>query len=269
MGQMHLEPGLNYLSWSRLSLYNGCGEKYRLRYLEQVPGEPSGAALAGKAMHAAILDAEAAESWTDPEDEFTMQLSFLEHFTQAVDEAGGPEACRWGGRKDRDGVPSEGYLWWTHHAGPLFCRRFAHIRRTDEEQDIHLVENGCEFEVTVEVAGRLVVGYIDALMVDGDGTTIIRDWKTGKSIDAYQLGVYSWLLANSTRGITADIGEIGYLRNGSLKLFNVQAWRELVPRMLDELVRGVEADLFPLRPSPFCVACDVRHSCEYGRTLDG
>lgn len=270
-GQLSIEPGLGYLSWSRLNKYNNCGEQFRLIYVEGITDqEPSGAALAGRAMHAAIRDAEANESWADPDDTFTMPFAFSEYFAQYVEEAGGPDACRWSGRKDRDGRPNEDYQWWVQYAGPLFCNRFAAVRLEDEKQGCRLVD--AEFEVSVDVAGRNVVGYIDSLMVNADGEAVIRDWKSGKMLDPYQLGVYSWMLENSERHITADIGHIGYLRGNTLgdqlKVYDIRAWRELVPRLLNDLVRGVEGGIFPLRPSPFCVACSVRVHCEYGRTLD-
>ena len=271
-GQMALEPGLGYLSWSRLSKYNNCGEQYRLTYVQGVPSEPSGAAIAGRAMHDAIRDAEASESWADPEDMFTMQFAFNEYFTQYIDEAGGPDACRWGGTKDKvTGKGNEDYNWWIRYAGPLFCTRYGSVRLDDEEKGCRLVD--AEFEVGVTVEGRHVVGYIDSLMVNADGEAVVRDWKTGRQVDPYQLGVYSWMLEHSERNITADIGHIGYLRGNDLskqlKIYDIRAWRELVPRMLADLVKGVETDLFPLRPSPFCVACGVRAHCDYGRTLDG
>ena len=268
-GQLSIEPGLGYLSWSRLARYNSCGESYRLTYVEEIAGEPSGAALAGKAMHAAIRDAEANESWADPDDAFTMPFAFTEYFTSYVEQAGGPDACRWGGRKDRDGNPSEDYQWWIRYQGPRMCNVYAAVRLDDEEKGCSLVD--AEFEVGVSIEGRHVVGYIDALMVNKDGQAVIRDWKTGRQLDPYQLGVYSWMLEHSERAITADIGHIGYLRGKTLpeqlKVYDLQAWRELVPRMMMDLIKGVETGLFPLRPSPFCVACGVREHCEYGRTL--
>lgn len=269
-GQLRL-GATPYLSWSRLSTYNGCGERFRLSYIKDLPGEPSGAAIAGKAMHEAIRDAEASRSWDDPDD-VSMRLAFLEYFTEAVEQAGGPDACRWGGRKDRDGRPNEDYLWWIHHASDLFCRRYAHVRRNDEDWGIQPIDGGIEIEIGVTYKGHHIVGYLDAVMVDSDGEAFIRDWKTGRQVDPFQLGIYCWMLANSTRAITTATAQVGYLRGqdtqSMIRTYNVEPWAALAPRMFDDLLGGVEAGLFPLRPGPMCAACSVRRFCAYGATLE-
>lgn len=270
-GQLNLEPGLGYLSWSRLRTYSNCGESYRLHYVQDLPSEPSGPAIAGKAMHEAIAAAEAAESWRD-EDDITMVQTFLGNLTTAIEEIGGPEICRWGGRKDRDGNPSEDYLWWVQYAGDLFCRRYSAIRRRDEELGVHLFGDGVELELAIDISGRHFVSYIDQLLVDGNGQPIVRDWKTGTMVDPIQLGVYSYVLEHSTLGLHVDQGQIGYLRGNDhtkwIREYDLAPLRAVVPRLLDDLIRGVEAKVYPLRPSPFCVACGVRAACAYGATID-
>lgn len=271
VGQLNLEPGLGYLSWSRLRTYSNCGESYRLSYVDEIPSSPHGAAIAGKAMHQAIAEAEVTESWADPSD-VSMQLSFLEHFTQDVEEAGGPEACRWGGRKDREGRPAEDYLWWINFASSLFCRRYAEVRRLDEAAGWSVLEGGIEMEVGITYQGRHIVGYVDAVMVSPDGEPVVRDWKTGRMLEPYQLGVYAWLLGASGRKLTIETGQLGVLRatgGDCLKVYDVAPWAAIVPRMLDDLIRGVDAQVFPLRPSPFCMSCGVREHCSYGVTLEG
>jgi hypothetical protein len=271
-GQLNLEPGLGYLSWSRLNKYANCGESYRLAYINEMPSEPSGAAIAGKSVHQAIADAEASEAWRDESAINWMQLTFNEHFNEGVADAGGPDACRWGGRKDRDGRPQEDYLWWQNYAGDLFMRRYAAIRRRDDEMGYTLLPNGVELEVGIDLSGRHFVSYMDMLLVDADGQAIVRDWKTGTMVDPVQLGVYSYVLEHSELGLTIDQGQIGYLRGNEsgkwIREYHLGPLRALVPRLLDDLIRGVEAKIFPLRPSPFCAACGVRAACEYGATLE-
>jgi hypothetical protein len=270
-GQLALQPGLGYLSWSRLRKYNDCGERYRLSYVEDIPGLPSGAAIAGKAIHLAIHDAEASEAWQDPDD-FSMQYAFVETFTEQVEQAGGPDACRWGGRKDKDGRPNEDYQWWIQYAGPLFMSRYAEIRRRDDEAGMVLYPNGVEVEIAVDIEGRHVVAYIDQILVNSDGEPLVRDWKSGKQLEPLQLAVYSWMLERSELKLGVDLGELVSLRGNTfqqqVKLYDLRQLRDLIPRMMNDLIRGVESELFPLRPSNFCVACDVRQACEYGKTLD-
>jgi hypothetical protein len=271
-GQLNLEPGLGYLSWSRLSKYSNCGEQYRLQYVHEMPSEPSGPALAGKAIHQTINEVEASEIWASEDYSGAMFTMFANHFSAAVDEVGGPEMCRWGGRKDRDGRPAEDYNWWISYAGDLFMRRYAAIRRHDDQLGYKLLPNGVELEIAIDLNGRHFVSYIDMLLVDTDGQAIIRDWKTGTMVDPVQLGVYSYVLEHSELGLTIDQGQIGYLRGNDfskyIREYDLAPLRALVPRLLDDLIRGVEAKIFPLRPSPFCAACGVRQACEYGATLE-
>lgn len=222
-------------------------------------------------MHQAIRDAEASVSWDD-ENDVSMRLAFLEYFTEEVESAGGPEACRWGGRKDRDGRPNENYLWWINYASDLFCRRYSTIRRLDDARGIKVIEGGVELEIGITYRGHHIVGYLDAIMVDSDGEAFIRDWKTGRQVDPFQLGVYCWMLANSTRAISTTTAQIGYLRaqdtESMIRTYSVEPWAAIAPRMFDDLLGGLEAGLFPLRPGPMCSACSVRRYCAYGSTLE-
>lgn len=270
-GQLNLEPGLGYLSWSRLNKYSNCGESYRLAYINELPSEPSGPAIAGKAIHQTIAVSEASEAWAIPEIAW-MNQTFAEYFTLAVVAAGGPDACRWGGRKDRDGRPAEDYNWWLSYASDLFLRRYSAVRERDQRNGLTLLPNGVELEVAIDLNGRHFVSYMDMLLVDADGQAIVRDWKTGTMVDPVQLGVYSYVLEHSELGLTIDQGEIGYLRGNDhdkwIRSYDLAPLRALVPRLLDDLIRGVEAKIYPLRPSPFCAACGVRAACAYGSTLE-
>ena len=51
------------LSWSQLSTWADCGEKWRLSKLERVPEIPQGALIAGREIHAAIAQAEPESMW--------------------------------------------------------------------------------------------------------------------------------------------------------------------------------------------------------------
>lgn len=105
-----------HLSWSQLQTLSDCGERFRLRYVEQVPEAPQGALIAGRAIHAAIEWAETRETDKFPDyapiDDLiheppTLQAAFLRLlrenflrlFDESVEEAGGTDAIRWAGRK--------------------------------------------------------------------------------------------------------------------------------------------------------------------------
>lgn len=97
-----------HVSWSALQTLADCGVKYELTYVKQVPRAPQGPLIAGRAIHAAI---EWAETWEEtvphsapglePIWNFPGQIGsqFVDIFTDDVEDEGGADAIRWGGKK--------------------------------------------------------------------------------------------------------------------------------------------------------------------------
>jgi len=196
---------------------------------------------------------------------------FLERFDRMVEEAGGPEKCYWGGRKTKSYPDGEDYPWWRDY-GRVFLTRYVAVRRADAEQGMQVLPHTLEMEVSAYVGDHLIKGYIDAMgMVTADGEMVVRDWKTGSFLSPHQLAVYAWILAQREPPMTVDRGQFIYLRGASLdkqvREYDLREWREIVPRMFTDLVRGIEAGIFPVQPSNMCVSCPVRAYCPYGRTL--
>lgn len=281
-----------YFSWSQLQAYGDCPEKYRLRYVQGVPSQPSGALIAGKVGHKVIEGSEVAGNFFHPQAAEGLGTLFQEWFKLEVEEAGGADKIRWTGQarilrdeggkpiKGDDGKPikvKENDLWW-HHEGPRMLKRYVGIRRRLAEQGFQtrMASNGrvdgIELEVAAELGGWLVKGYIDAvLVVDGDGEGAILDWKFGKSADPYQLAVYSVLLEHS-RGITIRKGLIGHLRatdtDKMLSSYDLEQWIGMVEEDFVALAGGIASGVFPRKRSSFCVSCPVREHCEWGKTLN-
>lgn len=101
-----------HLSWSQLQTLSDCGERFRLRYVEQVPEAPQGALIAGRAIHAAIEWAETTNEIGRPLDLLFadrpgaspfpfggLGVKFGALFDEAVRDEGGPDVVRWGGKK--------------------------------------------------------------------------------------------------------------------------------------------------------------------------
>jgi len=282
----------SYLSYSQLSTYGDCPTKYRLRYVERVPAEASGAFIAGKVGHAIIERSEEAEVWRQDDAVQVLAAWFRADLATAVADAGGPDAVRWSGRaqilRDDEGKEVRGPdnrpiklketdVWW-HHQGPAMLRRYVTIRRQlDAEQfRVRFTQtgrvDGIELKVTTRIAGRLIAAYIDAvLLADEDGQSAILDWKFGNYADPYQLAVYAEVL-HRARGLDIDRGFIAYLRQKErdrwLVEFDLQRWRGQVEGDFAELAAGIEAGVFPKKRSSFCVSCSVRAHCSWGRTLE-
>jgi hypothetical protein len=281
------------LSFSKLSGYSDCGEKYRLRFIEQVPTIRSGAAIAGQAVHE-VIDAMVREGWfIDPAAvEADGTLLFIEIFNAKLDEAGGTENVRWGGRKrqmrdennrvvkDAHGKPvmvGEDYQWMCHNA-PTWIKRAGAILRDDVmERGAEIADVMTEIRVSCwldEPGGVLVTGAIDHLMLlrNERDEYRIRDFKTGAfSPDRMQLAAYSWMLMRGLN-LEATYGEFAKLRGRTkddwLVSYDLRPLLPVIERMYHDAVVGIEAGHFQLKPSAFCASCDVRPACPYGSQLE-
>lgn len=268
------QAGMEYLSFSRLSTYDTCGERFRLRYVDRVPSIPSGAAIGGSAVHQVIETAEL-EGWWEKDFEDAVMLltnAFRAVFKERVEaETQHGEEIRWGGRKTKQYPMGEDFQWWDRYAGNLFLRRYLSVRKRDAEEGWRILDGGVEMEIGAYLDDRYIKGFIDALgYVTGDGEVVIRDWKTGTWLQPFQLAVYAWMVQQS-RGLTVTRGQIGYLRGSSsetwIKEYDLSEWIDIVPRKFTDLVRGIEAQIFPIQPSNLCGSCAVRPYCAYGKTL--
>ncbi len=265
-----------HLSFSQLSVYQQCGTKYALSYVERAPREPQGAFLGGRSLHEAIQRAEQEEWWLD-DDAFLASdgaaiAEFHRLFDLAVMESGpalsdlpwrerkaaldrleGDEraeaiasalpAIRWGGRGG-----GENYAWW-HAQGEFMLRRYRDTRQAMEEGGWAPVEGGVEMKVLAELPGVSVpvVGYLDKFLMreldreTGEvGDPAILDYKTGKigNADPMQFATYSRLLRLS-RGIETTVGIAIFLRAADAER-RVQRvdFADLLPHV-DELYAGL------------------------------
>jgi PD-(D/E)XK nuclease superfamily len=293
--------GTKRLSWSRLSSYSRCGESFRLSYVEQIPRAPSGAAMAGTAVHRVGEQLAKTGLFQDPfYVEGVAATAAVQLFTELVEEAGGPDVCMWGGRKrnlkdertGKDVLDDEGNkvkvgedFRWMVQTIPTWVKRLGTILRRDIEHGLYIVEANVERQVTVWLIppesdermpdGVQVTGFIDTMLLANDyGMPIVRDVKTGTLLDEMQLAVYAWLLEqlDEPAKVNTTIGQFAYLRgadSGSwIKEHDLTLLKPIVPQLFDGLLKGIAAEVFTLSPSSFCGSCWVRHGCVYGKTLD-
>lgn len=259
------------LSFSRLSTYHRCGEQFRLLYVEKAtPRIPQGALLGGSTVHDLIAYAEKERLWGLDQEELVGEL-WGSWWRSKVKEAGGPREIRWGGRKTKAFPSGEDHLWWLSQ-GRVMLKRWASQRRLDEDLGFSLAFDNVELQVLAEIHGHQIRGFIDCLvLVTPDGERIVRDWKTGQvgGADPLQLATYAWILRQGP-GIGVDRGEFVYLRGkdeGRRRPYDLRALLPLIERQFGDLLRGVEEEIFPVRPSTMCPSCSVRKACPYGATL--
>lgn len=258
------------LSWSRVSTYLQCGEKYRLSYIADAERRPQGPFIGGIAVHEAI---EAAERGGHCEDREWVSNRFQTEFTATMRRiAPDPSLIRWGGRKTKDHPNGEDEAWW-RAVGPMMMRRYVLTREEDRESGISLVPSTIEARLRTETpAGRAWQGVFDAFaFADSDGAMVIRDWKTGVyTPDAMQLASYA-LLAKKVWGWTVERGEYIMLRRQDAAKRRIQLdlrpYIDLIFPLFEQVERGISAGAFPITPSNMCVSCSVVSSCSYGQAL--
>lgn len=269
-------------SYSSVTTYTDCGEKYRLMRVEKVDSEPQGTWMAGLAVHDTIEKAETeglVRTFVDGGafDESNIPALLIGHFEerlyQRVEEAGGPDAVRWGGRKSKANPDGENYIWWLRFGGPTQVRRFLHTRLLDDEQGIRIVPDAVEAMISAVLpSGNIIRGRVDAvLLADKDGQASIRDYKSGVwKQGPMQLTTYAYLIEQAL-GIKVERGEYCYLRTNDpiarLVKFNLARFLPVVEEQFGRAEKGMEAEIYMLNPSSFCASCSVRHHCAYGRLL--
>ena len=262
----------DHISWSSLSTWVECGEKWRLKYGYRAERSTWYATIAGSTIH------EITESYDKGN---TDKLpSFVELFSQKVDEkiSEGVEVkpsgrvtktmCETGGpnKKDRE--------WW-YRAGPVYVQRWINWRKTHPEYVIADIDGvpGIEYAITYRIGDIDLVGYADRVMQDNDtGDLFILDLKTGTiptggmQLLTYRLGLKEahgmdvglgmfWtpqaVKKESSHGTGYDTGLIDLTR------VDIAAIRN----MYTQAVTGISAGVFVPHVTPMCQGCPVRDSC--------
>jgi hypothetical protein len=277
-----------YMSWSQVSKWRTCGEQYRLSYIEKVARMPSGAAIAGSAVHRTVEDIEEFDWWRDPvqfdkagsvHESFIHYLRFMLSEASAGNEHGWP--VQWGGRKTKDYPDGENQQWWELYGGLSMLKKYGAVRRNDEADGLMLVESSVERRVSVhlDLPGRdepmLFEAYVDsALMQDTNtGFVVPRDVKSGSvlGLDPMQLALYGQLWMKMDPNVRVEQAEFAWLRAAKVedvrRTVDLRPYYPLLPRFILEAEHGILHEQFTMRPSNLCGSCGVRHACEWGKVV--
>lgn len=261
MSKLEALTGKNYLSFSSLQSYLDCSERFRLERVLNAPQEGSWWLIGGKAFHAAT---EAMDREGGTPDLDTLWRWAMTAELQGVDEstlrAGGRESKQWPNKENKD--------WWMHH-GPKMLADYV-AWRTDRFSDgwqFFATPDGnpaIELEIQVEFADILVKGYIDRVMVTGDGEVIVVDLKTGSHAPAstLQLGIYA-LGVQRHLAVTPTIGSYYMARKAELTPPRslVHYTHDLVGQWFGKAKAAIEAELFIPHVTSMCGTCSVAPYC--------
>lgn len=119
----------------------------------------------------------------------------------------------------------------------------------------------------LELAGQIVVGYIDAIIQDAEtGEVMVVDWKSGSKAPESdrQLGLYR-LAVKELFGLDVARGGYGMLKDASIRWHDLSRYRrEVLEADYGGLLRGIEAGSFIKRPGQGCFVCTVKKHCPLG-----
>lgn len=261
---------IDHLSYSGLSTYNECGEKFRLTREIGVPEVPGWALVGGSAVHTAteVLDRQVYGLSLD-DNRSTFREAFEQQIEKTVARDGVPELeWRISGKVSKQWPNKEDKDWWLFH-GQSFVDNYIGWRNR-YPGEIWLLPDGSpaiEIAIDCEIGSAHVTGFIDRVFQERDGTLRVVDLKAGRTTptDGLQIATYGMGVETST-GMTAGFhvkhGSYFMARDGLL-VGNYDL-DQLYPRLqyiYDGAWQAINANYFPARHSFMCKFCPVNEWC--------
>ena len=168
----------------------------------------------------------------------------------------------------KGGGPNKKDEEWARHYGPIMVQNWIDWRSKNNYR-IALFDTadgktapGIELKVSHPLGGYPYVGYIDRILVDGNGEMLVVDLKTGNPPQSTtQLKAYAAQLraagvpvvkAAYWMGMDGDV--LDWVPMTTRNDAYVETW-------LNNVGRGLEAGIFPASPGMMCKACPVREYC--------
>jgi PD-(D/E)XK nuclease superfamily protein len=293
-------------SWSQLTTIEDCGVQYRGQRLDAIPQQPQWANVGGTTFHVVTerfdrgaWQAGGADLLPEVHPELLKQRwhdAFAAEIKRVSDETGigmGEEGGNW--RASNKGA--EGYTWWLIEGERMLTRYIENRRRLDAaareagtlaeplmlsvHADGWIGSDGVrttgpqvpaiEYEYERKVAGPLgelaVKGVIDRAYRCADGTIMVKDLKTGRTMpDDAQLGEYAWALFELT-GVL-DIKGCFYDARKAIFTTPVDLLATHPHAEYAYRYHAAEATrrmgVFMPRRSPYCKGCSIRYACPVG-----
>jgi CRISPR/Cas system-associated exonuclease Cas4 (RecB family) len=274
MGTLETLTGRNYLSYSALSSWLDCGERYRLERVLDAPQTNAWYFIAGDVIHKATEDCDI-DGITDPA-VGREYFNTLWQSTLRTLRSDGVDFTKFkiGGRKTTMWPERENEAFWVA-TGPDNVANWVRTRT-------HLFEQGWQFYImpdgssSIEVPVEITLnegaddevklkGYIDRVMVDPHGQVHVIDLKSGSQtpISTLQLGTYAVGFA-AQYGVTPSIGAYYMTRKGEMSQAAslMKYTPELLGKWFGSAKRAIEAEVFIPKVGPFCNSCSVAQFCE-------
>lgn len=254
------------LSYSSVSTYMDCGEKWKLERGYKLNESTWFATVAGSAIHQITEYIDLAELG-----HYGGRIpTFAEEFDRRLaEEAAKGVEVKASGKKlvnmSKSGGPNKkDYAWWLIY-GPIAIENWIAWKRNTDWMLALLPDGrpGIEVSIRQPIGGGEHLGFIDRVYITPDGQIVVVDIKSGnvpKSI--LQLGVYRVGLERE-HGLLADLG--AYWMGGDGDLAGIRDLSHLTPEWIDAQYEmawtGIKAGIFLPNVSSMCSGCSVGSYC--------
>lgn len=257
------KTGKPYISHSAMSTWLNCGWSYYLTRIQNVPQNPAYWLVGGKAVHEAteIYDT------TLPSllGSFDPTAVFNARWNANYEKDNNGMPFRAGGRASKAYPNKEDASWWLDN-GPKMVDFWIQWREVSGFVPYQTPsgEYAVETELSAEVGGVPMRGFLDRLMVSPAGELVVIDIKTSTKapVANTQLGTYA-VLCEKLWGVRPTKGAYFMARTGELtEPANLSHYTE--PRLASQ-VKGfkiaVDNNIFIPQPGFLCGTCSVNHAC--------
>lgn len=251
--------GKGYLSFSAVNQLSTCGEQFYLTRVMKIPDAGSWALYGGKAFHTA-------SEWLDKGNYQTSDLAWAEAWREETKDITNPEEIRATGRASKEFPNKENPDWW-QVKGPAMLAEYVTWRDSRFANGWRWLElpggrDAIEVEVSGDLGGVFVRGYIDRVMVSPEGEVHLYDIKTGlQEPTSIQQHVYAELM-EQTLGVRPTHYAYYMSRKGNTgEMHDLDAERPDLSRIFATALRAIENEVFLPSPGMLCKACAVRPYC--------
>ena len=256
-----------HISHSQIFTYLNCSLKYYFSYVEgRMPEHRPAAMLFGSAIHAAIARYyKSVLKKGKPEPLSLYQDLFHDHWNWETEDTGIPIAYKEGQNKDN-----------MLNEGQLLVKTFCESAQPMEVIGVEEPYSSVLYDEEGTPTDFKLVGIVDCIQRDKDGKMIIIDNKTAnrayskdKIEQDLQMTVYSYLAASS--GLVPAKSETLHRFDVLLKLKKPRldiyyttrsaADRRRLAKIINQVLRGIEAGVFFPNPSWMCSDCQYAQAC--------
>jgi putative RecB family exonuclease len=256
-----------HISHSQIFTYLNCSLKYYFSYVEgRTPEHRPAAMLFGSAIHAAIARYyKGVQKKGKPEPLSLLQDLFHDYWNWQVEDTGIPIAYKEGQNKDN-----------MLNEGQLLVKTFCESAQPMEVIGVEEPYSSVLYDEEGNPTDFKLVGIVDCIQRDKDGKMIIIDNKTAnrayskdKIEQDLQMTVYSYLAASS--GLVPAKSETLHRFDVLLKLKKPRldiyyttrsaADRRRLAKIINQVLRGIEAGVFFPNPSWMCSDCQYAQAC--------